>query len=229
MRAFLLKASIAAGLLAAPAHALAQVLSSKRGFADVGASVEGVRATGSGWYYTWGLGPAGAGAFDGTSFAPMFWGGWAVNSGNIDAVRNNPDVEWVLGFNEPERPDQANMTVDQAIVAWRVLSAGFTGTDKKLVTPAVSDTGTGKAWMQAFRDRVVAEGLKVDAVAFHWYGWASPDNPQQAANNFIGSMNWYHGLWNKPVFVTEFAIHDWGGSHPTEAMIEANRAFLEIV
>ena len=31
------------------------------------------------------------------------------------------------------------------------------------------------------------------------------------------------------VMCTEFAIHDWGGVHSTEAMIEANRQFLDIV
>lgn len=222
--------SIAAGLalcLLSP-HADAQVLSEKRGFADVGAGYQNLQATGAGWYYTWGLGAANPGNFD-ARFAPMFWSTWAVNQGNIDAVKNNPNVEWVLGFNEPERSDQANLTVAQAVASWRTLSAGFAGTDKKLVTPAVSDTSEGKAWMSDFKNQITSEGLKVDAVAFHWYGWSTPNNVQQAAANFMGSVNWYHNLWNKPVFITEFAIHDWGGTYPVEDMKEANSQFLEIV
>lgn len=220
--------SVAAISTLIASSASAQVLSAKRGFADVGASYQYLQTTGAGWYYTWGLGPANPGSFD-AKWAPMFWGGWQVTQGNIDWVNSFFDVEWVLGFNEPERSDQANMTVSQAIAAWRTLSAGFSGTGKKLVTPAVSDTSAGKAWMQDFHTQAVAEGLKVDAVAFHWYGWSTPSNPAQAASNFIGSMNWYHNLWGKPVFCTEFAIHDWGGSQDVDAMIEANRQFLDIV
>ena len=49
--------------------------------------------------------------------------------------------QYVLGFNEPERPDQANMTVAQAISSWTTISNSFTGTNTKLVSPAVADTG----------------------------------------------------------------------------------------
>ena len=205
----------------------AAILSDKRGFADVGANYNNLQATGAGWYYTWGLGDGNPGNFDATH-SPMFWGDWAVNTNNINSVRNNPNVEWVLGFNEPERPDQANLSVSQAISSWNTLSSGFSGTDKKLVSPAVSDTADGKAWMSDFMNQANNQGLKVDAVAFHWYGWSNPNNIQQAANNFISSANWYH-QWNLPVFVTEFAIHDWGGNYSDAEIQEANRQFLDIV
>ena len=227
LQALLAMTASAALVAVTPASVEAQVLSSKRGFADAGANYSNLQATGAGWYYTWGLGEGYPGSFD-AQFAPMFWGGWAVNSGNINAVKNNADVEWVLGFNEPERSDQANMTVSQAISSWTTLSNGFAGSGKKLVSPAVSDTSDGKAWMSDFMTQANNNGLQVDAVAFHWYGWSSPSNPSQAASNFIGSMNWYH-QWGLPVFVTEFAIHDWGGAYTDEEVSEANRQFLDIV
>lgn len=206
--------------------AAAAILSAKRGFADTGANYNNLQATGAGWYYTWGVG-GNSGGFD-AKLAPMFWGGWAVNQENINAVKNNANVEWVLGFNEPERTDQANMSVAQAISSWTTLSNGFAGSGKKLVSPAVSDTSAGKAWMSDFMTQANSAGLTVDAVAFHWYGWSSPDNVAQAAANFMGSLNWYH-QWNKPVFVTEFAIHDWGGAYTDDQIKEANRQFLDIV
>lgn len=218
---------IVVAVLAMPwPSATAGILSAKRGFADTGANYTNLQATGAGWYYTWGVN-GNSGGFD-AAFAPMFWGGWAVNQGNIDAAKNNPNAEWILGFNEPERSDQANMSVAQAISSWTTLSNGFAGSGKKLVSPAVSDTSAGKAWMSDFMTQANSAGLTVDAVAFHWYGWSSPDNVAQAAANFMGSLNWYH-QWNKPVFVTEFAIHDWGGSYTDEQISEANRQFLDIV
>jgi hypothetical protein len=119
------------------ADAGAEILSSKRGFADVGANYGNLQATGAGWYYTWGTGAANPGNFDANHY-PMFWG--APSQSSIDNVRNrNPS--YVLGFNEPERPDQANMTVAQAVASWQSISNSFAGTSTKLVSPAVADTG----------------------------------------------------------------------------------------
>src|SRR5687768_4478458 len=50
----------------------AAVLSSKRGFADVGANYSNLQATGAGWYYTWGTGVGNPGNFDAKHY-PMFW------------------------------------------------------------------------------------------------------------------------------------------------------------
>jgi hypothetical protein len=206
----------------------AAILSSKRGFADTGANYNNLQATGAGWYYTWGLGAGNPGNFD-AEFSPMFWGSWAVNQGNIDSVKNNPNVEWVLGFNEPERTDQANLTVSQAISSWTTLSNGFAGSGKKLVSPAVSDTGSGQQWLANFMSQATANNLKVDAVAFHWYGVSTPDNPAGAASSFLSRVQSYYNSYQKPVFITEFAIHDWGGNYSDAAIIEANRQFLDIV
>ncbi|MGD0653475.1 MAG: glycosyl hydrolase [Thermoguttaceae bacterium] len=201
------------------------ILSAKRGFADTGANYNDLQATGAGWYYTWGTGVGSPGTFDANNY-PMFWN--APSQATIDNVKARNPV-YVLGYNEPERSDQANMSVAAAITSWTQISNSFTGTSTMLVTPAVSDTTAGKAWMTDFHTQAVAAGLKVDAVAFHWYGWSTPSNPSQAAANFEGSVNWYHNLWNKPVFITEFAIHDWGGSYTDAEISEANRQFLNIV
>ena len=74
-----------------------------------------------------------------------------------------------------------------------------------------------------------ANNLKVDAVAFHWYDISDPSDPAGAASQFLGRVDSYHNSYGLPVFITEFAIHDWGGSYPVSQMIEANRQFLNIV
>jgi len=205
--------------------ASAAILSNKRGFADVGANYTNLQATGAGWYYTWGPGVGNPGNFDAKHY-PMFWS--TPSPGTINEVKNrNP--EYVLGFNEPERPDQANLSVAQAIASWTTISNAFTGTSTKLVSPAVSDTSGGQAWMASFMQQATANNLKVDAVAFHWYGVSNPNNPAGAASSFLSRVDSYYNQYGKPVFITEFAIHDWGGAYSDAEIIEANRQFINIV
>ena len=208
--------------------ARAEILSSKRGFADVGANYGNLQATGAGWYYTWGTGAANPGNFDANHY-PMFWGAPGQNA--IDNVKSrNPT--YVLGFNEPERSDQANMTVAQAISSWTTISNNFAGTGTRLVSPAVADTGGatgGQQWLRDFMGQAAANNLKVDAVAFHWYGVSNPSNPSGAASSFLSRVDSYWNEYRKPVFITEFAIHDWGGAYTDEQITEANRQFLNIV
>ncbi|MBX3425499.1 MAG: hypothetical protein KF688_07465 [Pirellulales bacterium] len=215
--------------LLTPSELQAAILSSKRGFADVGANYTNLQATGAGWYYTWGTGAGSPGNFDAKHY-PMIWGG-TPSQATLNNIKNaNP--EYVLGFNEPERPDQANMTVAQAIASWTTISNGLAGSGIKLVSPAVADTGGadgGQAWLASFMTQANAAGLQVDAVAFHWYGVSNPNNPAGAASSFLSRVDSYFNSYGKPVFITEFAIHDWGGAYTDEEITEANRQFLDIV
>jgi autotransporter-associated beta strand protein len=224
--AYVIAAAVAGVLPTALARA--DILSAKRGFADTGANYGDLQATGAGWYYTWGTGPANPGNFD-AKFYPMFWN--APNQTTINSAKARNPL-YVLGFNEPERSDQANMTVAQAISSWTTISNSFTGTAAKLVSPAVADTGGstgGQQWLANFMSQAKAANLKVDAVAFHWYGVSTPDNPAGAASSFLSRVDSYHNSYGLPVFITEFAIHDWGGNYTDAQIIEANRQFLNIV
>src|SRR4051794_6346989 len=180
-------------------HANAQILSSKRGLADNNATYDGLQATGATWYYTWGTSPDNPGNFDATHF-PMFWNAPAQST--IGTVKNrNP--QFVLGFNEPERSDQANMTVDQALASWSAISNAFAGTSTRLISPGVSDTVDsgntigGRTWLSNFMTQLNARktdpqnpnynpNLRVDAIAFHWYGASTPNDPAGAASSFLG-------------------------------------------
>src|SRR3989304_5203575 len=209
------------------AAAEAQAFSAKRGYADVSPSYAYLQSTNAGWYYRWGLGKPNI-AFD-AKFVPMFWNGGQVTTANINTIKGYGDTEWVLGFNEPERTDQANMTVASAIDRWHVLSDGFSGSGIKLISPSVADTGGatgGQAWLNSFMTQAGAEGLQVDAVAFHWYGVSTPNDPIGAANQLISRVDSYHNQYNRPVWITEFAIHDWGGNYSDAEIRAANRVFL---
>ncbi len=71
--------------------------------------------------------------------------------------------------------------------------------------------------------------LRVDAVAFHWYGASTPNNPAGAASTFLNRVEAYHNAYGLPVWITEFAIHDWGNNYTDDAIRQANADFLEIV
>jgi hypothetical protein len=207
------------------APARAQILDSKRGFADTGANYNDLQAVDAGWYYTWGTGPASPGNYNAT-FYPMFWN--APSQTTINNVKAT-SPSYVLGFNEPEVSTQSNMTVAQAISSWTTISSSFAGTSTQLVSPAVSDTSAGQQWLSSFMSQATAAGLKVDAVAFHWYGVSTPNDPAGAASSFLSRVDSYHSTYNLPVFITEFAIHDWGNVYSDAQIIEANRQFLNIV
>ena len=189
-----------------------------------------LQAVNAGWYYGWRPDkPSGVGNFD-AQFVPQIWGGYQATQSTIDMIKDYGDVQWVLGFNEPERTDQNNhLTVSQAISSWQTLSSGFAGSGIKLVSPGVSDTGDGQAWLADFMNQATSQGLQVDAVAFHWYGVSNPNDPIGAGNSFLSRVDSYHNSYGRPVWITEFGIIDWGGAYTTEEMRAANATFLDYV
>ncbi len=133
----------------------------------------------AGWYYNWG---------DQTKlttdarFVPMIFSG----------RRAAPEqaVPFLLGFNEPDHPKQANLSVEDALAKWPSLSAkaGF------IVSPALAGNPVTKDWLNGF----LKAGAKVDAIAVHWYKGAD-------AARFIKDLEQIHAHFGKPIWVTEFA------------------------
>ena len=238
-RATVVPLAIAAllGAILVPGRAGGQILNPKRGFGDVRASYANLQAVNAGWYYTWGTGTGSPGTF-GAKHYPMFWN--SPSDATIATVKARPGLEWVLGFNEPERTDQANMSVTSALDAWSRICNAFAGTTVKLASPAVSDNTAGRDWIADFMTQLEDRrtnatnpkynpNLRVDAIAFHWYGYSSPANPTEAANWFMGSVDYYRNTYGKAVMPTEFAIHDWAGNYTDQEIIDANRLFLDNV
>ena len=175
------------------------------------------------WGYNWNY--TRPNSFDG-EYVPMLWGGNDIQT-KIDAIKGYGDTKYVLGFNEPERPDQANLTVDTAINRWTQISSGFAGTGIKLVSPAVSDTTDGRAWLSDFMQKANANSLRVDEIAFHWYGTVNPSDPVGSANSFLSRVDQYHTTYNRKVWVTEFAGIDWNNQYSTATQNQANATFLK--
>ena len=161
-----------------------------------------IKTLGASWCYNWGSAPK-ASDCDDPYFVPMVWDGGHV-AGAIEQIAG-AGYTTVLGFNEPNKSDQANMTVEQAIALWPDMTSH---PNLRVSSPAVSDDG--RAWLEDFMDQVQAKGLRVDFIAMHWYGWNAGSC---VAGQLEGAVRWAE-QWGKPIWITEFGCM--GSSNPDE-------------
>jgi len=156
------------------------------------------------WHYSWG--PAlPEPAPDGVEFVPMIWGYWEADdkfdqrlTSIMDAKRRG-EVTHLLGFNEPDGKKQANMTVAKAIEAWPHLER----TGLRLGSPA--PVHADREWLQQFMAEAKKRDYRVDFICVHWYGGANPDA-------LINHLKKIHQMYDKPIWITEFAVADWKAS-----------------
>lgn len=108
-------------------------------------------------------------------------------------------INHLLGYNEPDRPDQANMTVAQAIQGW----SGLLATGLRLGAPAVSDGGLN--WLYEFMDQADAAALRVDFVPVHYYrATADPGDAKGSADQFYRFLKGVHDRVKRPLWITEW-------------------------
>ncbi len=152
------------------------------------------------WHYSWGPVLPGTEP-DGVEFVPMLW---TYHSGNPKprailkelAVAPNTAAAPLLGLNEPDGKDQADMTVEQALAVWPELMA----TGRRLGSPAT--VNAQKEWLQDFMRQAQARGYRVDFVCVHWYGGPNADS-------LVKYLKKVHELYGKPIWITEFGVGDW--------------------
>ncbi|OXU15551.1 glycosyl hydrolase [Sedimentisphaera salicampi] len=150
------------------------------------------------WRYNWGNG--GETTLD-VEYVPMRHGPTWPSYSVTNAKEN---VTHVLGFNEPDRPDQADMSVSEAIDRWpNLLESGL-----RLGSPSPSDGGLN--WLYDFIDQADALNYRVDFVPVHFY-----------KNNWSASQmyNWLkavHERTKRPLWITEWNNGcNWTTPHPT--------------
>ena len=156
------------------------------------------------WFYNWGPGLNGNLADQQVlEFIPMCWnGGW--NEGRIrDYVKAHPETKYLLGFNEPNFTNQANMTPQAAAERWPALRALADELGLKVVAPAMNYSPnppyqSPTAWFDEFVALVGEDAF--DFLAIHSYGGTGV--MKDLATTF-------HNRYHKPVWVTEFCY--WPG------------------
>jgi len=153
------------------------------------------------WGYTWEVSPGQSSLSDwedaGIDFVPMVWGEGHVTRGDIG--NTPPDSQALLGFNEPNFPDQANMLPQAAADLWPELEKEAVEKNiPSLVSPAVNfATYHPIAWLDEFFGNCT--GCKVDAIGVHSYTCQV-----EYLHNHL-SMYYKYGL---PLWLTEFACAD---------------------
>lgn len=149
-----------------------------------------IRSLNPNWYYTWGT-TAVLGLED-LSFTPMCWG---INS----VSKIGGPVPVLLGFNEPDGAAQSNLTPQQAFNLWPKLE----GLGSRLGSPAIAGNASkAGSWLETFSNF----NPKFDFVCVHWY---APPN----VDSFLKQIDAIYAKYQKPIWVTEFAVADWTGKY----------------
>ena len=160
------------------------------------------------WDYNWGNNTNENAAlwFDANEidYCPMCWNG-NYSADKIRAyVAAHPNTKYLLGFNEPNLTDQANMTPAQAAALWPPVVALAKELNLKLVSPAMNyGTLAGYSdpikWLDEFFAQPDVDINDVYAISVHSY-MASPSAVQSYMERFR--------KYGKPVWVTEFCAWD---------------------
>jgi len=153
------------------------------------------------WYYTWS--PDAISAPD-LEFVPMLWGPTQVQAftSSINDTLKHNKVTAVLGFNEPQEPQQSNLTVEQGAQLWMSYIEPLKAQGLRLGTPAPSGNPNGVTWLQGWLEACNG-GCNPDFLAVHWY-----DVNATAFQEYL--IN-YHNIFNLPIWVTEWACQNFNG------------------
>ncbi|MGL4399427.1 MAG: glycosyl hydrolase [Luteolibacter sp.] len=165
------------------------------------------------WIYNWGPTNSVALPVD-TVYQPMQWGSfnWVYGTGSgpiwqhTSAWRKRGDGLILLGFNEPDREDQSNITLQDCVALWpRVMAL-----DQPLLSPSPGTLNppAGPSWHEQFYDEVDRLGYRVEYNAIHAY-------PSPNGGSSDGLINLVQSEFNDfglPVWLTEFSFVDWAGT-----------------
>ena len=154
-------------------------------------------------------------------FTPMAWNSSGI-SGVSSWVDKDSMINYILGFNEPNFKEQANMTPKQAAAAWPALQKVAKKHNLKIVSPAVNYCGNcvsegGTTYNNPFTylDHFFAacDTCQVDYIGLHWYG---------SGNSIVSYVN-NARKYGKPIWMTEFA--SWDASNPVKT-VEDQKKYL---
>lgn len=143
------------------------------------------------WYYNWDTTPCVDMGSSTAEYIPMIWG-----ANDMSKIGTLPAGTHLLGFNEPDNFEQADMTVAEALALWPSLEA----TGRTLGSPACTTPQTlGGSWLDEF----MQGGPTVDFMAVHYYT-TNPD-----VREFKRWLKLVYGKYQRPIWVTEWALIDW--------------------
>ncbi|MFP6892140.1 MAG: glycosyl hydrolase [Opitutales bacterium] len=165
------------------------------------------------WSYSWGWDQVPSQPAK-VEFVPMAWCAWSVDGlrkglhkGVTPHVQSGK-VKRFLGFNEPDKPEQANMSYRNALKYWPQLEA----LKVPLCSPACANPegindnsvqGVRGTWMRDFMTEADRLGYRVDYTGVHWYGGTHVAHFKEKMRRI------YEKYGKRPILITEFAPADW--------------------
>ena len=120
---------------------------------------------GAGWTYAWRYRKL-PDAQPGLDVVPMIRTESSILSDTVSYLKAKKDsgaYKYLLGFNEPDNPNQANMSPTRAADLWPTLQQ----TGLVLGSPAVAHPTNG--WLKSFMAIAGQRHLRVDFIALHFY------------------------------------------------------------
>lgn len=194
---------------------------SKRGAAYNNSSAVPVLASGGkiSWAYNW---DASSNGEPGVEFVPMMWGS-RYDEETLDridsAVRDGSTH--ILGFNEPDHSEQANMSPSDAASVYKQYITPFVDR-AQLVSPATTNGADGLDWMGNFLK--LCSDCEISVMAVHWYGATADDFKEHITKS--QTLAAQHGL--DELWVTEFALAEdmTGTVHDPTSSVEFLRQVL---
>jgi len=184
------------------------------------------------WWYNWAFVPD-DGVRDvfgsiGLEYVPMVWGA------NVDTLqvqqRILPGAATLLGFNEPNFHEQANMPATEAAARWPQVQAVADANGLRLVSPAVNFCGGGCHDTDpfAYLDDFFAscDGCRVDAIGVHLYVGCKGENGNHA-QWMINHLKTFEARFPHPIWLTEFACDDAKSPEDQRAFLVDAVAYLE--
>lgn len=186
----------------------------KRGLAYNDANLCSSFAGKAAWAFNWGSAPSGD-LPEGIKFIPLAWTKnetpeqWLKKVD--EAVAAGSDV--VMGFNEVDHPNQANMLPGVACGKWAEYMDPIAAShpDVTILGPSVTNAGDkanwGLDWYKNFQ--TVCPGAKYHAVTVHFYDiWQDGEGQAGTLGRFQAHIENAHKLTGKPVWVTEFGLNE---------------------
>lgn len=166
---------------------------SKKGWCSAGGGWKNeLDLTRSTWYYSWSADKA---TFPDYEYVPIrqsySWPSWLL-------INEMEDATHILGYNEPDRPDQANMTVERAIEGW----PSYMNSGLRIGVPAVASNTT---WLRNFISECESRNYRIDYVPIHAYWDLRGDDGYASAEKWASTLkSWYEAGGQRPLWITEW-------------------------
>jgi hypothetical protein len=173
----------------------------KKGFCvnkDMAQNLDAVE-WGVSWYYNWAFEPLKYTTFRELDYVPMMWTSYDTDQKTISRF-SKFGYKYILAFNEPDLAEQSNIDVDTAVEGMKAFMNQnlYVGSPATALCPPWSDK-----WFQPFMEKMESENMDVDFIAIHHYwNWFQ----KEGADAFIDLIKETYEMYNKPIWITEFAI-----------------------